>query len=448
MTGIWNFNLLLAIFSVASMLLPLQAADISLSDGCRLTGELLAMDADGTITLASPLSQKPLLLLGEKVSHVGFKTQVNKESELPGQRLELINGDILPVTISRLDEAGMLVVSPDMGEVWIPRNLISALQLGVVEENLVYSGGDDLSGWNSQGNEESWVPEDGWLVAQDSGSLVREVDLPEKFILRFRLKWSQQPNFRLTFADPSPEKSSKVERYYFDLNSSNLSILRDSEELRSPKPIMMLGRTANRFSGNVLEVEIRGDLTRGLLHLYLDGVLEGRFADPLPQIPRGSGLSITNRAPQNSVQKISEIEVAEWDERGDRHRSEDRGDGSADALIGRYGERFGGELLSVTKDGDARIYEFKSDFQKEPLLLPESEVSTVFFADGENEESRDGGGLILRLRGNGEMKLSSCVFGKETVEAVHPLLGAVKVKRDGITALEKRDIPKANPIKE
>lgn len=447
MTGTWNFDLWRVAALATFMALPSHAADISLSDGCSLTGELVEMDVEGTITLVSPLSNKPLQLLGSEVMHVGFESTLGKESEIPGQRVELINGDILPVTISSLDDAGMTVNSPDLGEVWIPRDLVSALQLGVFEERLVYSGGDDLSGWSQHGNGGSWVPENGRLVAENSGSIIREVDLPEKFILRFRLEWSQQPNFRLTFADPAPDKNSKVERYYFDLNGSSLSILRDSKGLRSPKPIMMLGRTANRFSGNALDVEIRGDLSRGLLHLYLDGVLEGRFTDPLPGIPRGSGLAITNRAPANSGQNISEIQIAEWDERSDRHRSEERGDEATDAMIGRYGERFGGKLVSVSKDGDTRVYKFKSDFQKEPLLLPESEVSTVFFANSENVSS-ESGGLILRLRGNGQMKLSSCVFGKETVEAEHPLLGAVKVKRDGITALEKRDIPKANPIKE
>lgn len=447
MTGTWNFDSWPVAVLAAFLMLPLNAADVSLSDGCSLTGELVSMDVEGTITLLSPLSKKPLLLLGEKVSHVGFDSTVGGDSEIPGQRVELTNGDVLPVTINRLDNDGMSVVSPDLGEVWIPRNLVSALQLGVFEERVVYSGGDDLSGWKAQGNAESWVAKNGRLVAENSGSLNREVDLPEKFILRFRLEWSQQPNFRLTFADSEPEKSRQAERYYFDLNGSSLSILRDSEIFQKPKPIMLLGRTANRFSGNTLDVEIRGDLSRGLLHLYLDGVLEGRFTDPMANIPRGSGLGITNRAPQDSGQKISKIQVAEWDERSDRHRSEERGDGTTDAMIGRYGERFGGKLVSVRKDGDTRVYEFKSDFQKEPLLLPESEVSTVFFAENE-DASGDSGGLILRLRGNGEIKLSSCVFGEETVEAVHPLLGAVEVKREGITALEKRDIPKANPIEE
>ncbi|MEP2777680.1 MAG: hypothetical protein ABJQ29_09220 [Luteolibacter sp.] len=428
--------------------MPAHAADISLSDGCTLTGELSAMDAAGTITLVSPLSEKPLLLLGKMVKHVGFKNTATGASDIPGQRVELINGDVLPVTIQSLDDAGMKVSSPDMGEVWVPRDLIASIQLGVFAERLIYSGGNNLDGWEQQSGQQPWTAEDGGLLAEGSGNLTREVEMPEKFILRFRLEWSQQPNFRLAFADTAPGEGGISDRYYFDFNGAGLSLYRDSKALHKSKPIMMLGRAADRFSGNSLQVEIRGDLGRGLLHLYLDGILEGRFTDPLPDVPRGSGLTLTNRAPQNSNQRISGIQVAEWDERSDRHRSEERGDGSSDAMIGRYGERFGGRLVAIRKEGDSTVYEFKSDFQKEPLLLPESEVSTVFFAGEDEESAATGGsdGLILRLRGNGELKLASCVFGAETVKAKHPLLGALELERTGITALEKRDIPKANPV--
>ena len=447
MTGIWNFSPARAAAIAAMFVLPASAADISLSNGSKLTGDLLAMDGEGTITLESPNSDSPLMLVGEMVSYVGF-TSTAATADLPGQRVELINGDILPVSIRKLDDQAMTVMSPDMGELRIPRSLLSSVQLGVFEERLVYAGGEDLSGWKDKGNAESWTPANGRLVAQNSGTLTREVKLPEKFVIRFTLQWSQQPNFRLTFADPNPKRTNKVDRYYFDVNGSNISILRDSKNLRSAKPIMILGRSANRFRANLVDVEIRGDLSRGLLHLYLNGELEGRFTDPYPEgIPAGSGLSITNRAPESSQQMISNIEIAEWDERSDRHRGEDRGDGSSDAIIGKYGERFGGKLTSISEEGGMRIYEFKSDFQKEPLRVPESEVSTVFFA-GDMTYPENESGLMLRLRGSGMLTLGSCIFGEDMVEAKHPLLGEIQVKRDGITALEKRIIPKAQPIEE
>ena len=138
MTGIWNFDLRRVAAIAALISLPAYAADISLTDGCKLTGEVLAMDGQGTITLASPISKEPLLLVGEKVKHVGFESTAGKVAKIPGQRVELINGDVLPVTISKLDDGAMTVISPDMGEMRIPRDLLSSVQLGIFEERLVY----------------------------------------------------------------------------------------------------------------------------------------------------------------------------------------------------------------------------------------------------------------------------------------------------------------------
>lgn len=429
------------------MSLPVMGADILLSDGSTLSGELVAMDDAGTVVLDSPLSEKPLMLRGDRVKQVGFKGEGGAAGEVSGQRVELTNGDVLPVTIQSLDDEGMKVSSQDAGELWIPRGAISSVQLGVFDEKLVYSGGDDLDGWEQQGGRESWISEGEGLVAESSGSIMRDVDLPEKFILRFRMGWSKQPSFRLFFADTLPGKSGSADRYFFDFNGASISIHRDSEALGKSKPMMVLGRTGELIAENMADVEIRGDLERGFLHLYLNGSLQGRFADPLPNVPRGSGITLMSRSPQNSLLTISDIQVAEWDERSDRHRGEERGDDSSDAMIGRYGQRFGGKLLGIRTEEGRTMFEFKSDFQKAALVLPESEVSTVFFR-GEKDFSADGGGLVLRLRGAGELQLSSCVFEPEKVSAVHPLLGEIQVNRAGITALEKRDIPKAKPIKE
>jgi hypothetical protein len=109
--------------------------------------------------------------------------------------------------------------------------------------------------------------------------------------------------------------------------------------------------------------------------------------------------------------------ILEWDDRGDRHRSEERGDGKADSLIGRYGERFGGKLESIRSDGAATVYVFKSDFQKEPLQLPEEEVSTVFMGgEGKPSQSAATDGLILGLRGQGSMRVSTCVLEADSAK--------------------------------
>ena len=139
--------------------------------------------------------------------------------------------------------------------------------------------------------------------------------------------------------------------------------------------------------------------------------------------------------------------IFEWDDRGDRHRSEDRGDGKTDSLIGRYGERFGGDLESIRRDGASTVYVFKSDFQKEPLELPEEEVSIVFMGgQGEPSQSAVTGDLILSLRGQGTMRVSRCVLKADSAKVEHPLLGSLEFGRAGISSLERIWKPKAKPL--
>ena len=124
------------------------------------------------------------------------------------------------------------------------------------------------------------------------------------------------------------------------------------------------------------------------------------------------------------------------------------GDGKSDSLIGRYGERLGGKLTGIRRDGETSVYLFKSDFQKEVLELADQEVSTVFIGgEAATAEKRSTGGFTLGLRGRGEMQVSSCIFGSDQVTAEHPLLGSVEIDRSGITSLQRRKSRRAKPVK-
>jgi hypothetical protein len=93
------------------------------------------------------------------------------------------------------------------------------------------------------------------------------------------------------------------------------------------------------------------------------------------------------------------------------------------------------------------VYVFKSDFQKEPLELPEEEVSTLFLGgQGKPSKSATSGGLILGLRGLGSMRVSSCVIEGDSIKVAHPLLGSLEFGREGISSLERIWTPKAKTV--
>ncbi len=426
------------------------AADVSLIGDDRLTGELVGMDSSGTITLVSPVSDKPLLIKGDRVKSVNFALP-GDSAKVPDQRVELINGDVLPVRVNGLDDTTLRVGSPDFGNFDIPRKAVDSVLLGVVPEVPVFLGEDSGDGWTRDpGGERNWEIKGGRYVATGQGMISRDLDLPEKFLIRFTLEWAAHPNFRMFFAGPSKSPGERANRYYLQFAGSGFEIRREtiSKENRFT-PIVLLSRTPEQFPGSSLKVEIRVDRSIGALQLYLNGQLEGRYTDPLPDLPDGGHIALISQAPQESEQTVSDFGIFAWDERGDRHRSEDRGDRKADSLIGRHGERFGGDLSEVRETGSGSVYFFKSDFQEDVIELPEQEISTVFFAMDEKSGGREQTeGLVLRLRGGGEMRVSACEFGEETVKIVHPLLGKLELARAGVTSLERRVIPKAEPIED
>jgi len=424
-----------------------MAAEVSLHGDGRLTGEVSSMDADGTIALVSPLSPEPLRIRGDKAIRVDFGAD-KQNVDVSGQKLQLINGDVLPVRVNSLADGLMQAESDDLGLFSIPREMISTIQLGIFPQRLIYSGSGDFEGWKrDKANPKSWTIEGGEFVAEGQGMISRDAELPEKFILKFSFTWSNYPNLQFRFAEPKDAGNGRVDRYLLQFAGSGVGIFRESAAKSGNVPIVFLNRASERLRDNRMDIEIRVDRSRGQMRLYVDGEMEGRYTDPVPGIPSGTGISIISRAPQESSQRIANIKVLEWDDRGDRHRTEDRGDGKSDSLIGRNGERLGGSLTGIRRDGDESVYLFKSDFQKEILELPEQEVSTVFIGgEGVSANDSDPDGFTLSLRGGGLMTVDSCVFGSGKVMAKHPLLGDLQIERAGIISLMRRAVPKAKPV--
>lgn len=420
---------------------------ILMDDGNRLTGEVTAMSEDGKITVVSPISKNPLSVNGSKVSEITFEPAENN-SVIPDQRVTLANGDVLPVTVTKLSAESLSATSPDLGDLVIPREAIDTIQLGIVPKKVIYSGPEGLGGWIlDQGNPQSWELQNNRFLAQGNGVISKDAALPEKFIIRFSLNWKNRPNFRFFFADPLKNNGERVNRYFLQFAGAGMELKRESAGRVRYTTVALIDRTPDRFTGNRMDIEIRMDRSTGLIHFYLDGELEGRYADRLSYIPAGSGIAFQNHAPPESEQSISNIEILEWDDRGDRHRSEERGEGLDDSLIGRFGERFSGRLTEIRSAKKGTVYVFKSDFQKERIKLPEEEVSTIFFGSRKEKDFSEMEGLVVKLRGDGEIRVSACEFGEKTVKIVHPLLGPITLDRRGITSLERREILKALPVR-
>ncbi len=411
-----------------------------MANDARLTGTVRSINPAGVLELASALSPEPLLLKAGAVGKVDFSPAADT-SPLPGAMIELSNGDRLPVTIESLDDQWLHVLTADAGHLKIPRGVLKSMQLGVHKQKVIYSGPKNSEEWTHNGEtSKSWKFANNALTANGPAYGSKSFDAPLRFTFKFTLKWQVNPVFQIYFADPLTPKLDLVDRYYMQFNGAGLEIKRESSKGSHFRTVMLLPRTPDQFPNNQLEVEIRVDRKISRLQLFLNGEPEAAVVDPVADAPTGNGVALTNNAPAGPTQEIQGIEILELDDAGVRHRSEERGDAKTDSLISRDEDRWGGHLIGIHKGPEGAVFSFKSDFQESPLELAETDVSTVFFAKpAQDPEPAPAIPFALRLRGDGVLQVTSCVFSADSVTAQHPLLGPLKISRTGVSAMERLD---------
>lgn len=416
----------------------LRADDLTLTGDAKLTGTIRSIDEAGVVHLSSSLSPEPLRLVAGAVEKVKFSNS-DAASSSPGTVIELINGDVLPAVIESLDEANLQVMTLDAGRLTIPRKTLKSVQLGVQKRKVIYAGPKSLEEWSREsGGQNGWGFAGNALVANGPARASRAFDAPRQFVLKFTLKWQASPSFQVYFADPLTPNADRVDRYYLQFNPAGLEVKRETSKGKRFQTVILLARTPDQYPASQLDVEIRVDRQTSRIHLLLNGEPEGAGVDPVGDPPMGNGISLLNVAAAGSTQEISQIEVLEFDNSRVRHRSEERGDPTIDSLISREDDRWGGNLLSIRKLPEGSVFTFKSDFQDAPLELAESDVSTIFFASGgELPGPRQDPPFVLRLRGEGSLRVSSCIFSNGDITAKHPLLGSLKFNRAGVTSLER-----------
>jgi hypothetical protein len=452
MTGTRISNSLWRVFPLLGIGLAAAAADhLTLAGGeARLSGNVVSINESGVVELTTELSPEPLLLRDGVVEKIEFSAR-GKPSDPPATLIGLANGDLLPATIERLDSHHLSVVSPDAGRLDIPRETVRSIQTGIRRRKVVFEGPNNLDEWTTTDEERKNLSfENGIISANGPTSFSTKLPLPRQFILRFELIWQerQTPNFQVYFADPLLARGEPGDRYYLQFGGAGLEIKREASRGKRFNTIVILNRTRDQFPDNRMRIELRVNRDTARLELLIDGESEGEFADPIAGIPDGSGIVFVSNTSNGVRQQFRGIEVLEFDDSRSRHRAEDRGDPARDSLISREDDRWSGELTEILPTPKGLVFVFKTDFQDAPMEIPESDVSTVFLAGGKNTDAKQAPHpFVIRLPGEGSLRVSSCRIGGEKITASHPLLGPLAIRREGIASIERTPHP-AEPTPE
>jgi hypothetical protein len=443
MTGMLNFNFSLYLLSIATFV---GAAEISFVGKNKISGDLLAMDPDGTLTINTPYASEPLKINPDGIHKIDFGKS-DLKYERPNHNLRLINGDSFPVEIISLDEKILKIHSPSLGELNVPREIINSLEVGIFSKKIVYTGPNEIGEWRAIKEEQTaWDIENNALRTKSSGTIYRDVKLPENYIVRFKLKWETVPNFKFSFGDPLDFSGNSVNRYYLQYSSAGMEIKRQSTGNQKYPSIANIPRTPQEFKSNELIIEVRVSRKTGNIELYLNDRIQGKYTDNNPpNTPTGSGISFHTEASNNNQHSISNIEISEWNDREDSNRVEERGDINEDAVIGRNGERYGGRILSIINDKDSSTYRFKSHFQANPIDMPHTDVSTLYFASSPTTKFENIKGMNLFFQGRGSFQISKCSISGDIINITHPLLGDLQLNRNVVSQLERSISTNANP---
>ncbi|MCW1913912.1 hypothetical protein OJ996_10020 [Luteolibacter sp. GHJ8] len=410
------------------------ADDVILNEGSRLSGTVTAMNPAGELSLESPLSFEPFHLRPEGIKRVEFSTPKTSIPDEHDAMLVLANGDQFACDLKAVDGDSVQVHTAFAGDLDIPRPLVGTVQLGVKPRKTIYKGPQSDNGWTIRNG---WRFDGNMFVTDGNGTLARRFETPGSYAIKFRLAWRNTPNIQIFFADDLMETTGRTDRYHLSFDGSGLQLKRQIRGDSYPnKDMHSLRMDPADFSDSQIEIELRVDRKLSLVHLYVNGQPEGKYADPMKETPAGQGLMFYSKIAGDEIMTVQDLEIREWDASADRHRSETRGDETKDVVITRTSDRSTGEILGL-KD-DKVLY--KSPHYPEPVELHTSEISTLFFARKPDQATAKAAPLKLDLRLRASLSIAACEFADDHFKVTHPLLGELEVKREAVARLDRKPV--------
>lgn len=418
----------------------LAASDIlTLQNKDNITGQVTAID-QGLIHLQSPLAAEPLLFKSEQMSSIIFESEPAKLPNKQAGLIQLRNGDQFSGDLRQLDDDKITLDTWYAGPLVIPRTDITSLYLGVNPQKLIYQGPSGLAGWEEVSG---WEFEEGEFVSTGLGLMSRKTTLPEQYILTITLAWQNSPSCVIHVGGKNANPREKSDEYLITYNQSGLDLKRHApNEQRSYLAIENLQAPPSQLQQNEAVIELRINRRTREILLYLNEQKIGRYLDPLKETPSGPYLSIESRSSERKGNIVKNIQIRKWDAVTERlqHESPPE-DKSLDALTTNEGERYTGQILSF--DAENKTFQVKSPLAEQAITIPADKAAVLHFKGPQQVTEKpkpvEKTDYTLALSTGGRLTLGSLAFQNESLDAIHPILGAIKLDRRILQQISLQD---------
>ena len=126
-----------AAFALVAGVQTLCADDkLELSDGSILSGRVLSIQGNDKVVLDSNLTNEPIQLRAQSLTSITFRKDTKLPNNTP-QLLHLVNGDVVPGTLQKLDGEELGFLTGYSNELVIPREYVRSIDFGVTPQKLV-----------------------------------------------------------------------------------------------------------------------------------------------------------------------------------------------------------------------------------------------------------------------------------------------------------------------
>ncbi len=285
---------------------------VRLKDGGFVAGAMATKSSSGNVAIDGSAFKTPIELEVAAIRSID-QLDRNHPSEPTKQTFILAGGNSISGELKKLDEKSVTVISPTLGEVTFPRELLREFSDSSFAGRLVYSGPRTGVDWQSLEKPEDWVFEAGSISTSKAGAcIVGDVNLPDKCEVRFSLSWTRTPDFVLSLGCTKDSKGTDNDAAVrLEIWDGDLAMVR---EVGGNADVALIADYAGE--NNRLNLIVYLDQTAGLAAV---STLNGKLLESLElksdKVKPGRYVKLSNHGQENyqSVFRLERFEVREWD---------------------------------------------------------------------------------------------------------------------------------------
>lgn len=280
--------------------------------GGHAIGSLLPSDKSGHLRIQCPDFADPLEIGVAALSSIEFDG-VEPRREPAQHRFYLANGIVLAGALKELDDTSVVIESPCLKQVRLPREMLRHFGSSGEVGNLVYAGPRSGDEWSWQGNQTDWKHEARTLSTSQAGTTTwGQLNLPGKCEIRIALSRSAESSFTLSLGCTKPEKVGERPTAAATLEVWDGRLVLVREEGKRADIVPLPNWLSDRQQ---LELTIYLDQHLGSVAVYTPG---GQLLGKLmlereqPKIKQFIALAHHGARTDGSVLRLERCEVRQW----------------------------------------------------------------------------------------------------------------------------------------